>query len=148
LKRQGAKWLGTIAAASTLQWQGRANEMSLTRNSLSARQAGVWGLVNRVLPTSELLPATRAMARDRISTLPDMLPATKRFTDDGYALPFDEAVALALERERSQAHRAQVTGAAFAQRLSVVLARGKAQSDSRKRIALLVSRKWDCAGTP
>jgi enoyl-CoA hydratase len=63
-----------------------------------------------------------------LTALPDMLPAMKRLIDDGYALPFGEA--LALELERSQTHRAQVTGAAVAQRLSGVLARGKAQSDS------------------
>jgi enoyl-CoA hydratase len=43
-----------------------------------------------------------------LSALPDMPPAVKRLIDDGYALPFGEA--LALERERSHTHRAQVTG--------------------------------------
>jgi enoyl-CoA hydratase len=107
---------------------GRAKELSLTGSFLGARQAEAWGLVNRVLPASGLLPTARAMARDMLSALPDMLPAMKRLIDDGYALPFGEA--MALERERSLAHRAQVTGAAVAQRLSGVLARGKAQSDS------------------
>jgi enoyl-CoA hydratase len=107
---------------------GRAKELSLTGNFLGARQAEAWGLVNRVLPASELLPTARAMARDMLSALPDMLPAMKRLIDDGYALPFGEA--MALERERSLAHRVQVTGAAVAQLLSGVLARGKAQSDS------------------
>src|SRR5690349_10012971 len=97
---------------------GRAKEMSLTGNFVDARQAEAWGLVNRVLPISELLPTARAMARDMLSALPDMLPAMKRLIDDGYALPFGEA--MALERERSLSHRAQVTGAAVAQRLSGV----------------------------
>ncbi len=61
------------------------------------------------------------------SALPDMLPAMKRLIDDGYALPF--AAAMALERERSQAHRARVTGEAVAGRLDAVVARGKAQSN-------------------
>jgi len=106
---------------------GRAKELSLTGNFLSARQAEAWGLVNRVLPATELLPTARAMARDMLSALPDMLPAVKRLIDDGYALSFGEA--MALERDRSQAHRAQVTGAAVAQRLSSIMAQGKAQSD-------------------
>ncbi len=105
---------------------GRAKELSLTGNFLGARHAEAWGLVNRVLPAGELLPAARAMARDMLSALPEMLPAMKRLIDDGYALPFGEA--MALERERSQAHRAQVSGAAVAERLGTVLARGKAQS--------------------
>ena len=83
--------------------------------------------MNRVLPAGELLPAARALARDMLSALPDMLPAMKRLIDDGYALPFAEA--MVLERERSQAHRARVTGEAVAGRLDAVVARGKAQSN-------------------
>ncbi|MBD0272267.1 MAG: enoyl-CoA hydratase [Acetobacteraceae bacterium] len=105
---------------------GRAKELSLTGNFLGARQAEAWGLVNRVLPADRLLPAARALARDMLSAVPDMLPAMKRLIDDGYALPFVEA--MALERERSQAHRAQVTGEAVAGRLDAVVTRGKAQS--------------------
>jgi enoyl-CoA hydratase len=55
-----------------------------------------------------------------------LLPAMKRLIDDGYALPFGEA--MALERERSQTHRALVTGDVVAERVGTVLARGKAQS--------------------
>ena len=85
-------------------------------------------MVNRVLPAGKLLPAARTLARDMLSALPDMLPAMKRLIDDGYALPFAEA--MALERERSQAHRARVTGEAVAGRLDAVMARGKAQPGS------------------
>ncbi|HYI84634.1 MAG TPA: enoyl-CoA hydratase [Acetobacteraceae bacterium] len=105
---------------------GRAKELSLTGNFLGARQAEAWGLVNRVLPAGQLLPAARALARDMLSALPDMLPAMKRLIDDGYALPF--AAAMALERERSQAHRARVTGEAVAGRVDAVVAHGKTQS--------------------
>jgi enoyl-CoA hydratase len=104
---------------------GRAKELSLTGNFLGARQAEAWGLVNRVLPADGLLPAARALARDMLTAVPDMLPAMKRLIDDGYALPFGEA--MALERERSLAHRARVTGEAVAERVDVVIARGKAQ---------------------
>jgi enoyl-CoA hydratase len=61
-----------------------------------------------------------------LSALPDMLPAMKRLTDDGNALPFAEA--MALERERGLAHRAVVTGERVAGRLDAVLAQGKSQS--------------------
>ena len=105
---------------------GRAKELSLTGNFLGARQAEAWGLVNRVLPAGELLPAARALARDMLSAVPDMLPAMKRLIDDGYALPFAEA--MALERERSLEHRARLTGEAVAGRADAVVARGKAQS--------------------
>ena len=105
---------------------GRAKELSLTGNFLDARRAEAWGLVNRVLPAGELLPAARALARDMLSALPDMLPTMKRLIDDGYALPFAEA--MALERERSRAHRARVTGEAVAGHVDAVVARGKAQA--------------------
>ena len=50
----------------------------------------------------------------------------KQLINNDYALPFAEA--MALERERSQAHRARVTGEAVAGRVDAVVARGKAQS--------------------
>ena len=61
-----------------------------------------------------------------LSAPPDMLPAAKRLIDDGCALPFAEA--MALERERSRAHRAGLTGEAVAGHVDAVLARGKAHS--------------------
>jgi enoyl-CoA hydratase len=73
-----------------------------------------------------LLPAGRVLARDMLSALPDMMPAMKRPIDDGYALAFAEATAL--ERERSRAYRARVTGEAVAERLDAVMTHGKAQS--------------------
>jgi enoyl-CoA hydratase len=104
---------------------GRAKELSLTGNFLSARQAETWGLVNRVLPAGELLPAARALARDMLGALPVMLPAMKRLMDEGYALPLGDA--LALERERSEAHRTDVTGGAVAGQLEALFARGRTQ---------------------
>ncbi len=106
---------------------GRAKELSLTGNFLSAAQAERWGLVNRVLPDAELLPAARALARDMLTALPSMLPAMKRVMDDGYALPFGEA--MALERARSEAHRAGLTGAAVGATLDALFARGQQQKN-------------------
>jgi enoyl-CoA hydratase len=106
---------------------GRAKELSLTGNFLSAAQAERWGLVNRVLPDAELLPAARALARDMLSALPSMLPAVKRVMDDGYAMPFGEA--MALERARSEAHRAGLTGAAVGATLGALFARGQQQKN-------------------
>ena len=44
----------------------RAREMSFTGNFLSAEDALQWGLVNRVVPHAELIPATRQLALDII----------------------------------------------------------------------------------
>ncbi|GAA5235616.1 enoyl-CoA hydratase [Verticiella sediminum] len=81
----------------------RAKELSLSGNFLSAAQAEAWGLVNRVVPADELLPQARRLALDMLEADPGMLLAMKRLIDDGYALPFGEA--LALERERGDAAR-------------------------------------------
>jgi enoyl-CoA hydratase len=102
---------------------GRAKELSLTGRHLDARNAEAWGLVNRVLPTAELMPAARQLALGMLSALPGMLPAMKRLIDDGYALPF--GAAMELERERSLAHRREVTGFALAGRLGSLLSPGR-----------------------
>jgi enoyl-CoA hydratase len=104
---------------------GRAKELSLTGNFLGARQAEALGAGEPRPARRRAAPGARALARDMLTAVPDMLPAMKRLIDDGYALPFGEA--MALERERSLAHRARVTGEAVAGRVDVVIARGKAQ---------------------
>jgi hypothetical protein len=49
----------------------------------------------------------------------------KQLIDDGYVRPSAEA--MALERERSRAHRARVTGEAIGGSVDAVVARSKAQ---------------------
>ena len=51
----------------------RAKELSLTGNYLSAEQAAEWGLVNRVVPAEELLTTCRALAKDILSCVPEMV---------------------------------------------------------------------------
>ena len=64
----------------------RAREVSLTGNWVSAEQAAAWGFVNRVVPAEELLPAARALARDMLGSVPEMLVRYKAIIDDGFAL--------------------------------------------------------------
>src|SRR5262249_20067689 len=52
---------------------GRAKELSLTGNYLSAADACGWGLVNRVVAPAELLATCRALALDMLSCDPDVL---------------------------------------------------------------------------
>src|SRR5215468_1910712 len=68
----------------------RAKELSLSGNFLDAATAERWGLVNRVVSPAELLPATRALARDMLSVPDPALRSYKRIIDAGYALPFGE----------------------------------------------------------
>jgi enoyl-CoA hydratase len=103
----------------------RAKELSLTGNFLSAQQAADWGLVNRVLPQAELLPAARKLAEDMLSTIPEMLVAYRRLIDDGFASTFGEGLRLEVERARD-ANRA-VTPDSIEARRQAVQARGRTQ---------------------
>lgn len=104
----------------------RAKELSLTGNFLDAATAERWGLVNRVVEPDALLPAAIALARDMAGIDPGMSAAYKALIDDGYALPF--AQALALEAERSTSANGQVRPESVEQARLAVMARGRDQA--------------------
>jgi len=103
----------------------RAKELSLTGNFLGAQQAADWGLVNRVLPAAELLPAARQLAEDMLSVVPEMLVGYKKLIDDGFAASFGDG--LAIEAERAAANKG-VTAEEIERRREAVRARGQAQT--------------------
>ena len=101
----------------------RAKELSLTGNFLDAETACAWGLVNRVVEPEELLPAAQTLARDIASADPAMVRAYKALIDDGYALPFGEA--MALEQQRSSAANRSVSAGEVEARRQAVMERGR-----------------------
>ena len=103
---------------------GRAKELSLTGNFLGAEAARDWGLVNRVVAPEELVPAAQALARDIASADPAMVRRYKRLIDDGYALPFGDA--MALEQARSSAANRAVRAEEVEARRMAVMQRGRA----------------------
>ena len=103
----------------------RAKELSLSGNFLDAATARDWGLVNRVYPAGELMAAARKLAADMATIPVETLGFYKRLIDDGYALPFGEA--MALEHERSSAHNRTVTPEAVEARRAGIQARGRTQ---------------------
>jgi enoyl-CoA hydratase len=105
---------------------GRARELSFTGNFLDAATAERWGLVNRVVPLAELLPAAVALAHDMAGIDPAFLKGYKALINDGYALPFGEA--LKLEAARSNATNAAVSAASVEAARAAVTARGRTQS--------------------
>lgn len=105
---------------------GRAKELSLSGNFLDAATAERWGLVSRVVPAEALMPAARALADDIASADPAFIAAYKRLIDDGFALPFGEA--MALEHQRSSAANAAVTPQSVEARRAAVQARGRQQA--------------------
>lgn len=75
----------------------RAKELELTGRPLHAREADAWGLVNRVVPDAELLPAARAMARMIVSGAPGIAAPTKALVDGNSMRPLGDA----LQHERA-----------------------------------------------
>ncbi|MDO9368304.1 MAG: enoyl-CoA hydratase [Sphingopyxis sp.] len=102
---------------------GRAKELSLTGNFIDAETACAWGLVNRVVSPEALLPAAQALARDIASADPGMVRAYKALIDDGYALPFGDA--MALEAARSSAANRSVSADEVEARRIAVMERGR-----------------------
>lgn len=103
----------------------RAKELSLSGNFLDAGTAERWGLVNRVVAPEDLLPVARKLAADMATIDPAFSAAYKKLIDDGFALPFGEA--MALETARSSAANRAVRPEEVEQRRSAVLARGRKQ---------------------
>jgi enoyl-CoA hydratase len=119
------RW-GLSQKLSRLIGIGRAKELSFTGNYLSAEDAARWGLVNRVVPAAELLPACRALARDMLSCDPAVLRAYKRVIDEGYGTTLREG--FRLETAASRGHAASVTPEQIAKRRRAVQDRGRAQT--------------------
>ena len=101
----------------------RAREVSLSARWVGAEQAAAWGFVNRVLQADELMPAARALALDMCAALPEMLRHYKAVIDDGFALPFGEA--LQLERTRGREFNRQVAAEAIEARRETVRERNR-----------------------
>lgn len=103
----------------------RAKELALTGRFLSADEALAWGMVNRVVPTDQLLPAARALALEMLVNPSEGLVAYKRLLDEASAVT--QAEGLRIERTASTAANAGVTRAEIDARLARLRRRGKAQ---------------------
>lgn len=103
----------------------RAKELCFSGNFITAPQAEAWGLVNRVVPNEELLPACRALASDIASCVPEVVRRYKRLIDEGFAMNFGDAIAhesrVALEWARA------TTSGSIASRRGGVVDRGRDQ---------------------
>ncbi len=104
----------------------RAKMVSFTGNFIDAGEAERWGLLARVVPTAELLPTCRKLARDMLSCVPGAVAGYKQMIEQGYAVPYGES--RALELRLSNAHIKSVSAKDIAERRGGVVARGRAQS--------------------
>jgi enoyl-CoA hydratase len=103
----------------------RAKELSLSGNFLSAQQACDWGLVNRVVAPEQLLPQARALAKDMLGVLPQMLVRYKKLIDEGFRASFGDG--MALELSTSKAANAGVSAEQIEMRREAVRVRGQNQ---------------------
>ncbi len=103
----------------------RARELSLSGNFLDAATAERWGLLNRVVPADNLVAAATKLAHDMASIAPGFARGYKKLINDGYELPFGQA--MALEAERSTAANAKVSAAEVEAARGAVQARGRQQ---------------------
>jgi enoyl-CoA hydratase len=89
----------------------RAKELSLTARALSPREAEAWGLVNHVVAADQLLARAQEMARDIAQWEPAAVRGMKAIIDQGYALPFGEALRMEAETASRRNSAVKVTTA-------------------------------------
>ena len=100
---ENARFADTHARVGIQPWWGltvllpqavgfrRAREMSATGNFVDAQTALDWGLVNHVVPHDELLPFTRKLAADIVSSNQHAVRRILATYDDGELLSGQEA---------------------------------------------------------
>ncbi len=105
----------------------RAKEISFTGAPVFAQQAYEWGLVNHVVPADELLPEAVKMAEAMCACVPHILRQYKPLIDQGYSMPYQDA----LEWEEQQAIESarQAFAGIIAARREAVMDRGRREKD-------------------
>lgn len=104
----------------------RAKQISLTGNTIDARRACEWGLVNEVLEPADLIPHCEQLAQDMNSCVQPVIKQYKQMIDDGFSMPLVDA----LEFEEAKAiESAKLASAAMiAGRKDKVIERGRDQA--------------------
>ena len=100
-----------------------AKEISFTGTPVFAQQAYEWGLVNHVVSAEELLPFARRMAQNMCKCVPRVLQQYKALVDDGFSMPFREA--LVWEEQRAIESAGQAMASTIASRRESVMAQGR-----------------------
>jgi enoyl-CoA hydratase len=105
----------------------RAKEISFTGAPVFAQQAYEWGLVNHVLGQHELLPRALEMAENMCACVPHVLKQYKPLIDQGYAMPYREA--LVWEEQQAIESARQASAAMIGERREGVLSRGRSEKN-------------------
>lgn len=104
----------------------RAREISFTGNFITAEQAESWGLVNRVVPSEELLPVCLKLAEEMVSCDASTLLEYKKMINEGYGMSFSEALSRESDLAVEWAKRMTASGEIAARREGV-FKRGREQ---------------------
>lgn len=107
----------------------RAREIAFTGTPVFARQAYEWGLVNHVVPEDELLPRAIRLAEDMCACVPHVLKQYRAMIEEGYSLPYAEA--LAWEEQRAIVSAREAMAATIAARREDVMQRGRSEKDEQ-----------------
>jgi enoyl-CoA hydratase len=90
---------------------GKALQMLLTGDPISAQEAFRLGMVNEVHPQADLLRAARAIAEKIASNSPTAVRAVKRAVHMGEGQPIEQAIAIMMEAHwRSAVHPDRIEG--------------------------------------
>lgn len=116
---------GLSQRLSRLIGVSRAKALAFTGDYIDANTALAWGLVNQVFEPAALLPAARDLAADIAACDPHMVAGYKALIDDGFSLPFGEA--MRLEKERASRANQEVRADAVAANREAIQARGRTQ---------------------
>ena len=103
----------------------RAKELSFTGSPLPAQQACEWGLVNHVVPAEALLTRAIEIAENMCACVPNILVQYKSLIEEGYNMPYREA--LAWEEQRAIESAGEIMAATIAQRRESVMAKGRSE---------------------
>jgi len=119
-------WWGlTVALPQAIGFR-RAREMSATGNFIDAQTALDWGLVNHVVPHEELLPFTRKLAADIVSSNQPALRRILATYDDGELVTGHDA--WLREAEVAEAWMSGATADELEANRQAVIARGRTQA--------------------
>jgi len=102
---------GSPALLPRLLPRGRALQMLMTGDPITAEEAHQLGLVNEVHPVGELMPAALRIADKIASNSPTAVQAVKRAVQLGEGQPIEQAIAIMMDAHwRSAVHPDRIEG--------------------------------------
>ena len=102
---------GSPALLPRLLPPGKALQMLMTGDPISAQEAYRLGMVNEIYPQAELMDAARRIAEKIASNSPTAVQAVKRAVRMGEGQPIEQAIAIMMEAHwRSAVHPDRIEG--------------------------------------